>query len=257
MLIACPSCQRQLNVPDNAAGKQVRCPAPDCGTIFTVSQPAPVVQAAPLKPVPVAAAPRLQPKVGGAPFDFGGGGVVGPEADFGFTESTDGGLKGIGLRTRVHRASSWLNTAAGSMVLFTLASIGLQIARFVMFRTQELAWISLVVAGCMPFILLPFPILIVVGARMLSRTRRRGMAMTAAGVSFVIGILSVLALLGWTIYLVLALVGGAATAPDGKFKLVDSCGNLVLLTMVAFFSIFAGIVALRTLMNAEIKKMFT
>src|SRR5450755_3790004 len=87
MLIACPSCQRQLNVPDNAAGKQVRCPAPDCGTVFAVSaQPAPAMQPAAPLPVPKPVVPPTQAPAGA--FDFGGGGgVIGPEADFGFTES--------------------------------------------------------------------------------------------------------------------------------------------------------------------------
>src|SRR5213594_4231752 len=123
MLIACPSCQRQLNVPDNASGKQVRCPAPDCGTVFFVpAAPAGMpsttssVQPAPV-PRPVASAPaHPQSQAGGSPFD--GGGVAGPQADFGFTDHTDGGLKGIGLRTRMSRAAGWLNLSASSMILF-------------------------------------------------------------------------------------------------------------------------------------------
>src|SRR5205085_8496305 len=101
MLIACPSCQRQLNVPDNAVGKQVRCPAPDCGTIFYVPAAAPPAAVAPAVPkpaVPRPAAPKpVAPKpvapsapTPSSPFDFTGGGVAGPEADFGFTEHTDG-----------------------------------------------------------------------------------------------------------------------------------------------------------------------
>jgi hypothetical protein len=255
MLIACPSCQRQLNIPDNAAGKQVRCPAPDCGTIFTVS--ALPTSAVPLRPVPVPAASRPQPAAGGAPFDFGGGGVVGPEADFGFTAHDDGGLKGIGLRTRVNRAAGWLNMAAGSLVLFTLASIGLHIGRFLMFRTQEMAWVALGVGICLSLLALPFAILIVIGGRFLSRSRRWGFAMTGTIVSLVFGVLSVLGLLGWTVGLVIAGIAVAASAPDSKFALLNSCGNLLFLAIVAFCCVFGGIVSLRTLMNAEIKKTFT
>src|SRR5438067_8558443 len=129
MLIACPSCKRQLNVPDHAAGKQVRCPAPDCGTVFyaPTAATAPAVAAPPAPPKPVGKPGAALPPA--APFDFGPSAPVsGPEADFGFTEHTDGGVRGIGLRTRLSRAAGWLSTSAGSMVLFTLYLLSLTIA---------------------------------------------------------------------------------------------------------------------------------
>jgi hypothetical protein len=278
MLIACPSCQRQLNVPDNAAGKQVRCPAPDCGTVFYVpaapapaaapaAVPAPVpVPVAPAKPVlkPVAAAPQPVPRpvaapqpAAGSPFDFGGaGGVAGPEADFGFTAHTDGGLKGIGLRTRIGRATGWLNMAAGSMVVFTVFSMSLQIALFVMDRSQ---WGSLIGAGCTPVMFLPFPVVIVVGARMLARTRRFGMAMTAAIVCLVVGGLALLTTLGVGVVNVLQMIAVASHGMHGAQQLIviATCSTVVLSIVVAGTSLFGGFVALRTLMNAEVKAAFT
>jgi hypothetical protein len=260
MLIACPSCQRQLNVPDNAAGKQVRCPAPDCGTIFTVAvQPAPaapVMKAAPAKLVPKPAAPKPAappPQAAGSPFDFGGGGVVGPEADFGFTAQDDGGLKGIGLRTRLNRGAGLLNMAAGSMVVFVLAGIGMSIAYSVM----EHAWAFLVVAGCMPFVVLPFPIVIAIGARMLSRTRRWGLALTATILCLAIGAIGLILLLVEVVFLVIATLAAVAGAPDARFQLINTCAGALALSIVTVCSLYGGIIALRTLLNAEIKKSFT
>jgi hypothetical protein len=209
---------------------------------------------APAAPRPVAPAPAPAPS---SPFDFGGA-PAGPEADFGFTDHTDGGLKGISLRTRINRAAGWLNTAAGSMVIYTLFTVSIGIAVFVMTR----AWPSLVIAGCSPFLILPFPIIVVIGARMLARTRRWGMALTGAIVSLTIGVLGILLLFVGAIGFVLSLFGGAAVqggpaAQAGQFLMIVSCGNLVLLTVVGFSGTFAGIVAMRTLLNADIKRAFS
>jgi hypothetical protein len=243
MLIACPSCQRQLNVPDHAAGKQVRCPAPGCGTIFTVS----ALARQPAASTPVA---------GAAPFDFGGG-VAGPEADFGFTAGDDGGLKGIGVRTRLNHAGGWLNMAAGSMVLFMLVSIGLQIGQFFMSRGQEMPWVGPVVGICLSLILLPFAVVVIMSGRMLSRGRRWGFALSGAIVSLVFGALGLLGLLAWLAILVIVAIAAAAAAPNSKFALVNSCGNVLFLAILTFCCIFGGIVAVRTLLNPELRKTST
>jgi hypothetical protein len=282
MLIACPSCQRQLNVPDNVVGKQVRCPAPDCGTVFFVPATAPTaaapaaVPSAPVRPAKPAAAkpvaprpaaprpaaprsaPKTQPEV--SPFNFGGGGAVaGPEADFGFTDHHDGGLRGIGMRTRLGRAAGWLNMAAGSMVLFTLFVVGISIAMFVMYRS----WPSLVVGGCAPFLALPIPILILVGARMLSRARRWGIALVATIASLIVGMITMILMVGFGAWGLALAFGISAVGPQGagadvaKLLMISSCTTGVLSAIVAFFSIFGGFVAMRALFNAEIKKAFT
>ena len=262
MLIPCPSCQRQLNVPDNAVGKQVRCPAPDCGTVFYVPAAAAPMPAAPaprpaapakpaVKPGPTAPAPASS-----SPFDFGGGGsVAGPEADFGFTEHTDGGLRGIGLRTRISRASGWLNMAAGSMVLYAVFLLSIGVTMTVMSRN----WVGLAGAICVPMVLLPFPVITVLGARMLSRSRRYGIAMTAAIICLVVGALALIVTLvigGWSMFLVYAAVShGMASA--GQFVVISACGDAVLSAVVAFAGLYGGFIALRTLMNAEVKAAFT
>ncbi len=245
MLIACPSCKRQLNVPDNAAGKQVRCPAPDCGTIFIAPSPA---------AAPVAAAPAAPPAGGGSPFEFGGP-AAGPEADFGFTDHQDGGLFGIRLRTRLGRAAGWLNLAAGSIILYMLFVVTMRIASFVLVRSIP----AVVIAGCVPLPVLALAVVVLVGARMLARGRRYGFALTAVIISLVVGGLSLLGALlsGVGAAIVIFAVSSAHHAvPGGTFAIVDSCGGAIVLAVVAFCGIFAGIVGLRTLLNAEIKKTF-
>jgi hypothetical protein len=254
-------------------GKQVRCPAPDCGTVFYVPAAAAPMPAAPATPVapaprpagparpavkPVPTAPASAPAPSSSsPFDFGGGGAVaGPEADFGFTEHTDGGLKGIGLRTRISRAAGWLNIAAGSMVLFALFSIGIQVALFVMDRTQ---WGSLIGAACTPFVLLPFPVVIVVGGRMLARCRRYGLAMTSAIVCLVVGALALLTTLGVGVVSVLQIIAVSTHGMRGAQQVIviTTCGTVTLSAVVAFAALYGGFVAMRTLMNADVKASFT
>jgi hypothetical protein len=36
IIVACPKCAAKLSAPDNAAGKQVRCPKPGCGATADV-----------------------------------------------------------------------------------------------------------------------------------------------------------------------------------------------------------------------------
>jgi hypothetical protein len=81
--------------------------------------------------------------------------------------------------------------------------------------------------------------------------------MTGAVVSLVIGGLSLLGLLVWLVFLVLAALAIAASAPDSKFALLNSCGYVLFLAILAFCSIFGGVVALRTLLNPELRKTFT
>jgi LSD1 subclass zinc finger protein len=55
MLIFCPSCRRQLRVPDESAGKQAQCPS--CQTIFTADS-ATTGEAIQTPPAPLPSAPR-------------------------------------------------------------------------------------------------------------------------------------------------------------------------------------------------------
>lgn len=62
-IVACPSCSRQLRVPDELLGKQVKCPS--CQTIFTAEAPEPAPPPPPpVEPEPVPlepAAPEYAP----------------------------------------------------------------------------------------------------------------------------------------------------------------------------------------------------
>ncbi len=82
--------------------------------------------------------------------------------------------------------------------------------------------------------------------------------MTAAIISLGVGALSLLTTLG---------VGGVSVfqgyemafqgAQNKQFILVSTCGFSVLSALVTFCSLFGGFVAMRTLMNAEVKATFT
>jgi predicted Zn finger-like uncharacterized protein len=59
MQIACPACQKQLRVPDTAAGKTVKCPA--CGKAFQAFEIVEEkIQTAPAKPAPKAPPPARE-----------------------------------------------------------------------------------------------------------------------------------------------------------------------------------------------------
>jgi predicted Zn finger-like uncharacterized protein len=60
-MTSCPSCSKQLKVPDELIGRQVKCPA--CGTTFTagVAAPAPIVAPAPVQAAPSAPGGEFSP----------------------------------------------------------------------------------------------------------------------------------------------------------------------------------------------------
>src|SRR4051812_13388949 len=71
-VIRCPHCQKQMQVPDNAAGRNVRCPS--CNNPFTVPAMQPVgaaaSTAAPSRP-PAPTAPAPKSTGGGKPPSVG------------------------------------------------------------------------------------------------------------------------------------------------------------------------------------------
>ena len=117
--------------------------------------------------------------------------------------------------------------------------------------------LGLTIEICGALLLVPCAIVVAIGARMLSRARRWGFALTAAIVSLVVGGLSAIGLLIWLAILVLVALAIAASGPVSKFALLNSCGYVLFFAILAFCSIFGGVVALRTLTNAELKKTFT
>jgi predicted Zn finger-like uncharacterized protein len=67
----CPSCRRQLRVPDDLLGKLVKCPS--CGTTFTAGGAAPTASVRPADPPPAAPPPGPEGPAGryGGVTDFG------------------------------------------------------------------------------------------------------------------------------------------------------------------------------------------
>jgi hypothetical protein len=121
-------------------------------------------------------------------------------------------------------------------------------------------WPLLAVAACAPFVLLPFPVIIVIGARMLARLRRYGMAMTAAIVCLAAGLVSLLTMFGvggFSVFRAVMAAREGLGGDDDRFFLISFCSYSLMAMIVAFCSLFAGFVSLRTLMNAEVKRSFT
>jgi hypothetical protein len=60
IIVACPKCATRLSAPDNAAGKQVRCPKPTCGGIADVPNYLPAEEVAVVEAVAIP--PKSKPK---------------------------------------------------------------------------------------------------------------------------------------------------------------------------------------------------
>lgn len=74
LTVQCSNCRKAVGVPDNATGKQVRCP--HCLQPFAVSAPAPGVQATPPPPQPKAVSPPPSPPPQQRPFWYVGGSPI-------------------------------------------------------------------------------------------------------------------------------------------------------------------------------------
>src|SRR5262245_50938902 len=61
IIVACPKCSTRLSAPDNAAGKQVRCPKPACGGIADVPNYLPAEEVAVVEAVAIPPKPKPKP----------------------------------------------------------------------------------------------------------------------------------------------------------------------------------------------------
>jgi hypothetical protein len=111
-------------------------------------------------------------------------------------------------------------------------------------------------------VFLVVPIVVIIGGRMVSRGRRWGMGLTAAIISILVGGLSLIFTLAFTVWTAMVWLGvGVATAQGagnavGTYAVLISCATDILAGVVAFCGIVAGIVAMRTLFKGDVKKTF-
>lgn len=236
MLSQCPSCAKQIDVPEAVLGKKVRCSG--CQAVFVAQAasaappakkkgteapaPAPkkaaepeefdqleeVVEEAPAPKKKTSPPPKKKsaPASGDAdnPFSFEGdaashaGEAPAPALDFGPKKEK----LGVGPRYRLETAALWMMAAAGFDALFGLAMIGG--GAYVFFAQDD--YIPLASACCSSLVVFLFALVIVIGARSFSGLRSRGMGIMAA----VFTVLS----LGWS----LLGIGGAVVALLARFQ---------------------------------------
>ncbi len=208
-LVNCPSCQRKLNAPDTAVGKQIRCPA--CKNVFRVPAPEPLVE--PViemveEPPPVARA-VVRPPAPQPPDDYYDdrgerpGRRRGPEEDFDY-EGSEGAR--VQARRVARGGASWLQLGALLNLLaygvFAVLFFGLTAGQPGAGRAMNVA--LPVVVGMSVLYFVPM-ILVFVGASLLAALRAKGMVITACVFSFIMA-LQALGYGGmWTIVLLEAL----------------------------------------------------
>ncbi len=210
MISQCPSCKKQIEVPEAAVGKKVRCTG--CQAVFVVEANAPPAPkkkttdapAAPPKQAPppvmldtleeIVEEPPVKPskkKKASAsddpdnPFSFEGPSplAAGGEADLavsGPAPALDFAPKvttiSAGTRYRARYSAGLMTTAAGFTLVLILGMIGW--GGFVFYQKNDPA--PLGGACCVSTLLFLFVIVVIVGARSLGRLRSRGLGITAA-----------------------------------------------------------------------------
>ncbi|OAI41045.1 hypothetical protein AYO40_03945 [Planctomycetaceae bacterium SCGC AG-212-D15] len=100
-IVSCPSCQRQLRVPEQLLNQRVKCPS--CGTLFDASSPAPP------EPATVASVPPPPPPPPPEPAPVVLQEVVPPLPRLGTTAERPGKVQAIGIMTLIGGILAVLN----------------------------------------------------------------------------------------------------------------------------------------------------
>jgi hypothetical protein len=198
MLIACPGCQRQLNVPEQSAGQQVRCPL--CQVVFQAPAAAPApVSSPPPAPPPAPPAYDPGPRAPAAPADpYAGRGPDVPGEDVVFEDDRPRGAGGVRTQHLLNRGAVHLMVSA---ILFAVMAVANLL-------------FALILAGMMPFtppgymvgvifgmflmlLVLATPIVFLfIGSNLLRRARGRGLVLTACILAIVFAGLCTLGVIG-------------------------------------------------------------
>lgn len=245
MQIFCPSCQRQLRVPDQAVGKTVRCPA--CQTAFAVGSAANDAQIqAPVAPLPTARAP--------APDELDE--PSRPRRIRWEEDDDDLVLRGGGedVQRLANSAALWLFiTAAVTLlvavvnILVTLAVGALQDGPFGGFADAEEFVGGLACVSCCGVMFIAVNVMIMIGAAQLRSFGAKGWVVAAIVLAF-----------GQTL-----LFGGGAfinviyLAVEPQEALADWAPlTMILSGVAALLNCFAGVKAILTLNNAGVDAEF-
>lgn len=243
MMTACPSCSKQLNVPETAVGKKVRCPG--CQQVFEVGAggkgPAQHVQATPPapRPVPARPAPVSRPE---------------PEED----DFADMPVRsnGGGARRIASSGAMWLRIGG----IFTIVVVVLNIiSQFIQPAAPQMggndgaqAAGKLLGIACV-FVLLVLPaIFMLIGAGNLSNLKGRGMVVTGAVFAFILSVVY----LGFFALLLLAIIGlmSLGIPMGGVMLILFGLAFMYLAGMI--LALLGGIKALTTLGRPEVKAAY-
>ena len=251
MLLACPGCSRQLNVPDQSAGQKVRCPL--CQVVFRTPPASPVATAPPAPAPPVFNPPARAPAA--PPDPYAGRGADVPAEDFAFEDDGQEGVGRVRSQQLLNRGSVHLLVSA---VLF-LVMVGLNsILEFVlvgMMRLDNSPFLAGVFLGL--FVRLIFTgtvvVFLFIGSSQLRRARGRGLVLTACILALVLAGLCTIGLVIQLINLTqLDRVYGHSTGGP----LFVGAIQLLLMLAGTVYGYIAGISTLMLLARPDIKAAY-
>jgi LSD1 subclass zinc finger protein len=262
MIVTCPKCSRQLNVPENAGGKHVRCPL--CQEVFAVPAAAvPAAQPSPRQPPPqqVQAKPSAPPPLPETREEFEEEKPRQPrerESDFGF-EDQEADYQRDRLRSRpvpTVGTMAWLYVAFGvDVFLAVLLLVGNLVSASALNGRGGMDRGANVAGGLLCFLvfmaLSPFVLL---AGIFLGKLTNRALVITGGVMAIIIGSL---ATIGAVITLVA--VGSLAGIAPGRLPAIFYIilyGIVLLYILVACVNFMAGIKALITVSKPEVKERF-
>lgn len=243
MLVTCPACQRSLNAPENAAGKSIRCPL--CHNVFAVAAAAAaateVIAEEPRRP------PMPPPPVE-SEFDF----AASPsrqQEQFTFESAAPSGIGVHWLRAAGGRLLRAGVAIPGLIVLeavigmFNLPShIPMQAAGYVLMRVFLIIMAQLAIAT-------PFLVFMFIGGSFLRRARLRGLVITGAVMSIVLGVIC----LGRAGLITLALLS-IRTGSSGEMPLL--LPPLFISLFAAYVTLYAGIRTIVFMCRDDVRDAF-
>jgi uncharacterized membrane protein YhaH (DUF805 family) len=236
MYVTCPSCHQQLNVPDQLAGQQVRCPL--CQTILQA--PAAGMPAAP--PAPAPAPPPPPDRRYGSDLDEPGV----PDQ----YETGRGSVQHLLNRGAIH-----LTIGAALFALMGVANLILDIVLTSMAEFRpDFFGAYLVVRVFMALLFIGTPVVFMfIGAVFLRRARGRGLVLTGAILAIVLASLCIFALLGQVI--AMGSTRWVYGSRQGAALLMMSLAALLLLGAIVY-GFLAGCMTLSLLGRPEVKQAY-
>jgi hypothetical protein len=257
MIVACPGCQRQLNVPEQTAGQHVRCPL--CQVVFQAPAAAPAPATAP-PPAPAPAPPPYEPAPRaptGPPQPYADRGPDVPPQDFAFQDDRRGGVSGVRTQYLLNRGAIHLMVSG---ILFAVMVGVNSILEFVLVGMMRLpVSASAVMAGVILglFVRLIFVgtvvVFLFIGSSQLRRARGRGLVLTACILAIV---LAGLCTIGLVIQLINLTRLDQVYGHSGGGPLFVGVLQMLLMLAGTVYGYIAGIATLTLLGRTDVKEAY-